>query len=139
MALDAPLHIHHDNDYGWWENQEKMKLARDQGYNAWASDYPWTAGSGNYGASILAPDNWEVSMGYKYEETMFEPQLDRFVTKEEFMELAEAEPGRTAIAFSPPARAVVARLDQTAKLHGLWRRNAGSRWNGKPSDLGLPV
>ena len=102
MALNAPLHIHHDNDYGWWENQEKMKMARDQGYNVWASYYPWTAGSGNYGASILAPDNWEGSMGYKYEETMFDPQLDRFVSKEEFMEFAETEPGRTAIAFSPP-------------------------------------
>lgn len=102
MVLNAPLHVHHDNDYGWWENQEKMQLARDQGYNVWSSYYPWTAGSGNYGATILAPDNWEASMGYKYEETIFDPQLDRFVTKEEFLEYAESEPGRTAIAFSPP-------------------------------------
>ncbi len=102
MVLNAPLHIHHDNDYGWWENQEKLQLARDQGYNVWSSYYPWTAGSGNYGASIIAPDNWEGSMGYKYEETIFDPQLDRFVTKEEFLEFAENEPGRTTIAFSPP-------------------------------------
>lgn len=102
MVLKAPLHIHHDNDYGWWENQEKLQLAREQGFNVWASYYPWTAGSGNYGASILAPDNWEASMGYKYEETIFDPQLDRFVTKEEFLEFAESEPARTAIAFSPP-------------------------------------
>ncbi len=102
MVLNAPLHIHHDNDYGWWENQEKMALAREQGHNVWSSFYPWTAGSGNYGASILGPDNWEAGMGYKYEETIFDPQLDRFVTKEEFLEFAENEPGRTAIAFSPP-------------------------------------
>lgn len=102
MVLNAPLHIHHDNDYGWWENQEKLQMARDQGYNVWSSYYPWTAGSGNYGASIIAPDNWEGSMGYKYEETIFDPQLNRYVTKEEFLEFAENEPGRTAIVFSPP-------------------------------------
>ena len=102
MVLNAPLHIHHDNDYGWWENQEKMQLAREQGYNVWASYYPWTAGSGNYGASIVAPASWEEGMGYKYEETIFDPQLDRFVTKEEFLEFADKEPGRTMIAFSPP-------------------------------------
>ena len=22
VILNAPLEIHHDNDYGWWENQE---------------------------------------------------------------------------------------------------------------------
>lgn len=102
MTLNAPMQIHHDNDYGWWENQEKLKMARENGHNVWATYYPWTAGSGNYGASILAPDNWEGSMGYKYEETMFDPQLDRFVTKEEFLEFKESEPGRTAVAFSPP-------------------------------------
>lgn len=102
MVLKAPLHIHHDNDYGWWENQEKLQLARDQGYNVWSSYYPWTAGSGNYAASIIAPENWEGGMGYKYEETIYDPQLDRFVTKDEFLEFAEKEPGRTAIVFSPP-------------------------------------
>ncbi|NOD62393.1 amidohydrolase family protein [Ruegeria sp. HKCCD6109] len=102
MVLGAPLHIQHDNDYGWWENQEKLQMARDQGYNVWSSFYPWTAGSGNYGASIIAPENWEGSMGYKYEDTIFDPQLDRFVTKDEFLTFAENEPGRTAIVFSPP-------------------------------------
>ena len=57
---------------------------------------------GNYGASIIAPENWEGSMGYKYEDTIFDPQLDRFVTKDEFLSFAENEPGRTAIVFSPP-------------------------------------
>jgi|GEM_PF-2172375 len=41
-------------------------------------------------------------MGYKYEETIFDPQLNRYVTKEEFLEFAENEPGRTTIVFSPP-------------------------------------
>jgi len=102
VALNAPLQIHHDNDFGWWENQEKMALLREQGYNIWATYYPWIAGSGNYGATIVAPGTWEDVMGFKYEETIFDPQLDRFVTREEFLEFAEKEPGRTLIAYSPP-------------------------------------
>ena len=102
MVLDAPLQIHHDNDYGWWENEEKLAAAREQGYNVWATYYPWIAGSGNYGASVVAPDTWEKAMGYKYEETIYDPQLDRFVTKEEFLEFKEKEPGRSLIAYSLP-------------------------------------
>jgi len=104
MVLNAPLQIHHDNDYGWWENEEKLALAREQGYNVWATYYPWIAGSGNYGASIVAPDTWEKAMGYKYEETIYDPQLDRYVTKEEFLKFKKSEPGRTLVAFSPPRK-----------------------------------
>jgi hypothetical protein len=105
MVLKAPLQIHHDNDYGWWENEEKLALARQQGHNVWATYYPWIAGSGNYGASIVAPETWEKAMGYKYEETIYDPQLDKFVTKDEFLKFQKSEPGRTLIAFSPPRKA----------------------------------
>ena len=104
MVLKAPLQLHHDNDYGWWENEEKLALARQQGHNVWATYYPWIAGSGNYGASIVAPDTWEQAMGYKYEETIYDPQLDRFVTREEFLSYAASEPGRALVAFSPPRK-----------------------------------
>ncbi|MBY5991221.1 D-glutamate deacylase [Ferrimonas balearica] len=104
MVLKAPLQIHHDNDYGWWENQEKLALARAQGHNVWATYYLWIAGSGNYGASIVAPETWEQAMGYKYEETIYDPQLDRFVTKDEFLKFQSEEPGRTLIAYSPPRK-----------------------------------
>jgi hypothetical protein len=102
MALNAPLQIHHDNDFGWWENQELLRQAREQGYNVWATYYPWIAGSGNYGAQIVAPPIWQDLMGFKYEETIYDPQLDRFVTKDEFLKLSKEEPGRTLIAYSPP-------------------------------------
>ena len=104
IALQAPLQIHHDNDYGWWENEEKLALARAQGHNVWATYYPWIAGSGNYGASIVAPDTWESAMGFKYEETIYDPQLERFVSKDEFLKFARDEPGRTLIAYSPPRK-----------------------------------
>jgi hypothetical protein len=104
MCLKAALEVHHDNDFGWWENQEKMALARAQGYNVWGTYYPWIAGSGNYGATIVAPATWQDAMGYKYEETIYDPILDRFVTKEEFLKFAKEEPGRTLVAYSPPRK-----------------------------------
>ncbi len=104
MALNAPLEIHHDNDFGWWETQELLRQARDQGYNVWSTYYPWIAGSGNYGAAIVAPPIWERLMGFKYEETIYDPQLARFVTKREFLNFARTEPGRTLVAYSPPRK-----------------------------------
>ena len=104
MVLKAPLQIHHDNDYGWWENEEKLAMARAQGHNVWATYYPWTAGSGNAGATILEPDTWEKAMGYKYEETIYDPQKDKFLTREELLELAKTDPGHILIAFSPPRK-----------------------------------
>ena len=104
MLLDAPLEIHHNNDYGWWEIEEKTQLARKKGYNIWSTYYPWDAGSGNAGATILAPDTWEKAMGYKYEETIYDPLNDKYLTKDEFLKLAEEDPGYALVAFSPPRR-----------------------------------
>lgn len=104
MALNAPLQVHHDNDYGWWENQEKLALARQQGYNVWATWYPWGAGSGNAGASILKPETWKDAMGYKYEETIYDPINDRFLSEKELLALANKDPGYTLIAYSPKRR-----------------------------------
>ena len=43
-------------NYGWWEIEEKTQLARKKGYNIWSTWYPYDAGSGNAGATILAPE-----------------------------------------------------------------------------------
>ncbi len=101
MVLQAPLQIHHNNDFGWWEIEEKMQLARAQGFNVWSTWYPWDAGSGNAGATVLAPDTWEKAMGLKYEETVYDPANDKYLTKEELMALAKSDPGYTLIAFNP--------------------------------------
>ena len=141
MALNAPLQIHHDNDFGWWENQELLRNAREQGYNVWATYYPWIAGSGNYGAQIVAPPIWQDLMGFKYEETIYDPQMDKFVTKEEFLKLSKEEPGRTLIAYSPPR---VKWLPEWTRVEGFIVAGDGMPglnaegeflgWNGKYED-----
>ena len=102
MLLDAPLMIHHNNDYGWWEIEEKLQFARNKGYNVWSTWYPWDAGSGNVGADIVQPGIWEDKMGYKTEETIYDPKGDRFLTRDEVVKLGKSYPGMPVIAFSLP-------------------------------------
>lgn len=104
MVLRAPLLLAHDNDYGWWENEEKLRLAREQGFNVWAEYYPWAAGSTLISADFLRPDLWEKTNGYKYEETIYDPGLDKFLTKEEFIKAVKETPDRTVVVHIPPRK-----------------------------------
>jgi len=103
MLLDAPMMIHHNNDYGWWEIEEKMQFARAKGYNVWSTWYPWDAGSGNVGADIVQPGIWEDLMGFKYSDnTIYDPLNDKFLTREEVLRMGKEDPAYMIIAFSPP-------------------------------------
>lgn len=101
MLLDAPLLLAHDNDYGWWENEEKLQMARAKGYNVWGEYYPFIAGATFVSATFLQPAMWEAVNGYKYEETIFDPATDSFLTKEQYLHYAENDPGRAIVAFIP--------------------------------------
>ena len=102
MLLNAPLIIAHDNDYGWWEHQEKLQMARAQGYNLWGEYYPFTAGSTFVSADFLRPEMWEDVNGYKYEETIYDPGADKFLNKEEYLKLAKEKPGYSIVVHLPP-------------------------------------
>jgi N-acyl-D-amino-acid deacylase len=78
LILNAPLLLCHDNDYGWWEHQEKLQMARAQGHNMWGEYYPFTAGQTGISADYLRPEIWEDNYGYKYEETIYDPILDKY-------------------------------------------------------------
>ncbi|UCF21692.1 MAG: amidohydrolase family protein [Gemmatimonadota bacterium] len=102
MVLRAPLLLAHDNDYGWWENEEKLQLARTQGYNVWGEYYPFAAGSTLISADFLRPDLWEDANGYKYEETVYDPTVDKFLTKDEYLQAVQETPGKTVVIHLPP-------------------------------------
>ena len=99
MALNAPLLLAHDNDYGWWENEEKLRLAREQGYNVWAEYYPYDAGSTFISADFLRPELWEDVQGYRYEDTVYDPGQDKFLTKEEYLQMVQERPGYFVVVF----------------------------------------
>ncbi|NJN05397.1 MAG: aminoacylase, partial [Rhodobacteraceae bacterium] len=101
MVLRAPLLVCHDNDYGWWENQEKLQMARAQGFNVWAEYYPFTAGSTPVAADFLRPELWEKAGGNKYEETVYDPAQDKFLSKQEYLDMVAKEPGRLMIVYIP--------------------------------------
>ena len=99
--LDAPLLIMHDNDYGWWEIEEKLQLARAKGLNMWAEHYPYASGGTAISADFLRPEVWEDLQGNRYEETIFDPQTDSFFTRETFEKTVAADPGRNIVIFMP--------------------------------------
>ena len=104
MLLNAPLIIAHDNDYGWWEHEEKLQMARAQGYNFWGEYYPFAAGSTFISADFLRPEIWEDVNGYKYEETIYDPGADKFLNKEEYLRVAKEKPGYAIIVHLPPRK-----------------------------------
>jgi len=105
MVLRAPLLLAHDNDYGWWENEEKLQLARAQGYNAWGEYYPFAAGSTLVSADFLRPELWEKTNGYKYEETIYDPTSDKFLTKDEYLQAVRERPDLSVVVHIPPRKA----------------------------------
>lgn len=105
MLLKAPLLLCHDNDYGWWEAEEKLQMARAQGFNVWGEYYPYDAGSTGISADFLKPANWEAKQSYKYEETIYDPTSDKFLTKPEYLDTVAKDPARTVVVFFPARKA----------------------------------
>lgn len=100
MVLNAPLIYSHNNDYGWWEIEEKLKLARAQGHNVWSEYYPYAGGSSNIGAIAYTPPIWEDVLGFDYNETIFDTVQGKFLTKEEVLQLQKDDPGRIVVGYN---------------------------------------
>jgi len=101
MLLDAPLLMAHNNDYGWWEIEEKLQLARAKGLNMWSEYYPYNAGSTPVSAAFLKPEVWKEKYGYRYEDTLYDPNEDRYLTDETYAALMKRDPGRAMVVFFP--------------------------------------
>ena len=105
MLLDAPLLIAHNNDYGWWEIEEKLQLAREKGLNMWSEYYPYAAGSTTIAAAFLRPSEWVEKRGYKYEDTIYDPIDDKYLTNETYAALMKNDPGRSVVVEFPYRKA----------------------------------
>ncbi|MBE0639372.1 MAG: amidohydrolase family protein [Bacteroidales bacterium] len=101
MLVGAPLLMAHNNDYGWWEIEEKLQMARDKGLNMWSEYYPYAAGSTTIAAAFLTPAEWVEKRGYKYEETIYDPIDDKYLTNETYAALMKKEPGRSVVVEFP--------------------------------------
>ena len=45
---------------------------------------------------------WEEVLGYEYEDTIFDPSQDKYLTRDEFLQVSADDPGRIVIVYSPP-------------------------------------
>ena len=102
LALDAPVSLLHNNAYGWWENEEKLQEARAQGYNVWSEYYPYTAASTSISSEFFEPDKIAILGGGRpYEEILYDPIADKFLTQEDYEKTKKEDPGRLVFAFDP--------------------------------------
>ena len=100
LALDAPVSLLHNNDHGWQENEEKLQKARAQGYNVWSEYYPYDAASTSISSDFFRPEVFK-NFGVPYEESMYDPIADKFLTQAEYESTAKQDPSRLVVAFSP--------------------------------------
>lgn len=105
MLLGAPLLMAHNNDYGWWEIEEKLQLAREKGLNMWSEYYPYAAGSTAITAAFLSPAEWVEKRGYRYEDTIYDPIDDKYLTNETYAALMKKDPGRSVVVEFPYRKA----------------------------------
>ena len=133
--LKAPLLYCHDNDYGWWEIEEKLVMAREMGMNMWGEYYPYAAGSTSIGSEMLRPESVDA-LGLKYKDIMFDPSQDKFLTREEYLEIAKQDSGRTVIAFNPPRKewmkSWIKLPHMTVGSDAMWSNDPDLGWDSDP-------
>ena len=136
VLLKAPLLYSHNNDYGWWEIEEKLKLARAMGLNMWAEYYPYEAASTSIGAAPLRPESLEGMLGLKYEEVLYDPSQDKYLSKSEYEQVAKEDPGRTVVVFNPARKRWLPMWLRVPHMvvgsDGMWQ-NEGLGWEDDPA------
>jgi len=103
MLLGAPVLYCHDNDYGWWEIEEKLQMARAQGYNMWGEYYPYDAASTSIGSEFLTPDGMK-SIGLKYEDAMYDPEQDKMLDQAGYEAELAKDPSKLVVIFNAPRK-----------------------------------
>jgi len=92
----------HNNDYDWWEIEEKLHMARGKGMNMWSEYYPYAAASSEVNAEYMKPEIFEGLMGYKYEESVYDPDQNKFLTKDEVLKMQKEDPDHTIVIHLKP-------------------------------------
>ena len=82
-----------------------MQLAREKGLNMWSEYYPYAAGSTTIAAAFLRPSEWVEKRGYKYEDTIYDPIDDKYLTNETYAALMKKDPGRSVVVEFPYRKA----------------------------------
>lgn len=139
VLLQAPMLYQHNNDYGWWEIEEKLQMAREMGLNMWGEYYPYAAGSSAISADGYKPEAVEGMLGLKYEEMMFDPTQDKYLTKEEYLQIVKEDPSRIVVGFNPPRRewmkSWIKMPHMVVASDSMWSTNKSQDWDTDPAEF----
>jgi hypothetical protein len=106
-ALGAPALACHFNNPGYNLVHELLVRLRERGLNVWGEIYPYAAGSTALNAVFLAPEIWEGTLGYKYEETIQDVATGEWYTPEKREEMLKKDPTRPVLVFKMPESAII--------------------------------
>jgi len=132
LTLGAPLLYAHDNQYGWWENEEKLQAARAGGANVWGEYYPYAAASTSINSDFIKPEGLKA-IGIEYKD-IYDPIADKRLTQESYEQLLKDDPGRQIVAFVPANQGWVEYWLQTPHMTVA----SDSMWN-YDTDWDMPV
>jgi dihydroorotase-like cyclic amidohydrolase len=99
VALNQPLILSHNNNFGWWEVEEHLQLLREQGYNVWSEYYPYTCGSSTIGSEFIKPDNIGA-MGLDYT-NLVDPRTGEPMNREIYDRIVAEDPAYIIVLCLP--------------------------------------
>ena len=99
VALNQPLILSHNNNFGWWEVEEHLQLLRAQGYNVWSEYYPYTCGSSTIGSEFIKPDNIGV-LGLDYD-NLIDPRTGEAMNREIYDKIVAEDPAYIIVLCMP--------------------------------------
>ena len=106
-ALGAPALACHFNNPGWQLVHELLTRYRDRGMNVWGEVYPYAAGGTALNAVFLKPEVWLDELGHKYEDTLQDPETNKFYSRATYEEMLKKEPTRIVTLYKMPKEDVV--------------------------------
>ena len=99
VALNQPLILCHNNNFGWWEIEEHLQLLRERGYNFWSEYYPYTCGSSTIGSEFIKPDNIGA-LGLDYT-NLIDPRTGEHMNREIYDKIVAEDPAYIIVLCIP--------------------------------------
>ncbi len=134
-ALKAPTCINHFNNAGWRKVQDLLVDLRGQGLNVWGDIYPYVAGSTSINAVFFQPEVFEKRLGWTYEEQLFDPALNKFLTKAEYLRLVKSDPVRQVIIYKSRPEEIIEWLQLPGVAIGSDGMPLFGAWDKQPETI----
>lgn len=84
----------------------------------------------------LRPESIEDGLGLKYKDVLYDPTQDKYLDKEEYLQVAKDDPGRTIVIFNPARKKWLPMWLRVPHMvvtsDGMWQ-NEGLSWNDDPA------